>query len=148
MDKQSIVIIFLGIITAAWGGWLTYNGYPAMFDSVLMFSAAVGKVGKFRAAISLFVKLIPLLFLVGGSGLLLLKQWGLRLVHTTVFIDIFINLFRIARHCFYWFKPLEPIEISALQYFLDPAILAIGMLFLAELIILNFSMQLKNGLLD
>jgi hypothetical protein len=148
MDKQSIVIIFLGVTAAAWGGWLTYHSYPAMYDSVIMFPLTAGKVVKFRAAVSLFAQLIPLFFLIGGAGLLLLKKWGLRLVHATVFVDIAINLFRICRHWFYWFKPIEPIDVSALQYFLAPAFLGIGMLVLVETIVLNMTMQLRNELID
>lgn len=148
MDKQSIIIIALGLIAVAWGGWMTYNDYSVMYDSVILFSTAVGHMGKLKTGILLFVKCIPLLFFVGGAGLLFLRTWGLRLVHTTVFIDLFINLFRIGRHYFYWFKPRETIEVSALQYFFDPVILGIAMLIFVELIILNFSMQLRNSLLD
>lgn len=148
MDKQSIIIILLGIIAVTWGGWLIYNNYSVMYDSLVLFSAATGNIGKLKAGIFLFVKLIPLLFFAGGTGLLFFKSWGLRLVHTTVFIDLFINLFRIGRYYFYWFKPLEKIEVSALQYFFNPVILAIVMLFLAEIIILNSTMKLRNSLFD
>ncbi len=148
MNKQSLIIIAIGLAVAAWGGWLTYNYYPLMMAGILMFSQTAEQIGKFKAGMHLFVRLIPAFFLLGGLGLLMLKNWGLRLVHTIVFVDIFINMFRIGRHCFYWFKPTEVIEISGLQYFLDPSMLAIGMLILIEIIVLNFSMELKNGLIN
>ncbi|MBU1045269.1 MAG: hypothetical protein KJ915_12840 [Candidatus Omnitrophica bacterium] len=148
MNKQSIIIIILGLAAAAWGGWLTYNSYPLMLDSILMFSQTAEQIGKFKAGIYLFVQVIPVFFLLGGMGLLLLKGWGLRLVHTTIFIDIFINLFRLGRHVYFWFKPLETIEISVLQYFFDPAMMVISMLVLVEIIAINFSTHLKNGLIN
>ena len=148
MNKQSFIIIALGLAATAWGGWLTYMHHPLMLDAVLLFSQTAEQFGKFKAGMHLFVRLIPIFFLLGGFGLLMLKMWGLRLLHTIVFIDIFINIFRIGRYYYYWFKPVEEIEISALQYFLAPAMLALGMLILIEIIVLNFSMQLKNRLID
>ena len=71
MDKQSVLIIVVALTVLIWGGWQSYIHLSDITDSYLNYKQSFEQIGKVRTVIHLFVKIIPVMFFIGGLGLVM-----------------------------------------------------------------------------